>query len=69
MDNNNKYLLCEILDNDNLVVLDKNLSEEDVKSKCSWSNKYANRNLILIPFKNVFVEEINFGNDISVEIQ
>ncbi len=63
-----KYLLCEITSDDNLVVIDKDLTEDQVKSQCSWSDKYQKKNLILIPHKTVDIKVTNYGNDIEVKI-
>lgn len=63
-----KLLLCEIKSDDTLVVLEKHDTDEDVKRSCSWSDKYANKNLVLIQCREVKVETTNYGNDIEVEI-
>lgn len=64
-----KYLLCEITNEDTLFVIRKSITEEEVESMCSWSNKYENKILVLIPHKSVIVQSTNFGNDINVKIE
>lgn len=64
-----KYLLCEITTDDNIIVIQKNVTEDDVKSICGWSDKYVGKDIVLIPYKNVKVESKNYGNDIEVKIE
>lgn len=65
-----EYLLCEISNDDTIKVIFKNVTEQQVKEKCTWfSDRYLNKNLILIPFKTVEVNSKNYGNDIEVKIE
>lgn len=64
-----KYLLCEIRNDDVLVVLKKSITEEEAKESCEWSDKYENRTLVLIPHKSLIVEVNNYGNDITAKIE
>lgn len=63
-----KYLFCEIKDDDVLVVIRQNVTEEQVEDLCGWSDKYENKNLVLIPYKSVEVTSKNYGHDIDVRI-
>jgi hypothetical protein len=64
-----KYLLCEIRNDNVLVVLKKSITEEEAKESCEWSDKYENRTLVLIPHKSLIVEVNNYGNDITAKIE
>lgn len=63
-----KNLLCEIKDDDSLVVIQSDITEEDALTTLEWSAENENKRFILIPHKKIKVQVSHFGHDIKANI-